>query len=366
MAGLLLLAFTVSSSEVERSNRLAKKWLFSNLRDKGLFVYLYDPVKDIISTQNNELRQLMASRILAQESQKDSSLLDKHTKNLEFIMKFWYKTDKDLGYVFYDDKSKIGANAMLLRVLVGSPLYQDYKTQGEEVARGILSLQNPDGSFRPWLIEPSYEYKSDYLLTFYSGEAIVALLEYYEKTLNPEILQAAIRSQNYYIEKYVTHLTENYYPAYVPWHTIALNKLFKITGDTKYAQAAFTLNDKLLELQDTQNYVGRFYNPVTPQYGSPHSSSDAVYTDGLAYAYELAAWTGDTEHQNRYLTAIKLALGNLLGLQYKEPVTEYSGQAYKYLGAIKISVDNPSVRVDTTQHTIDALDKILELNVALE
>jgi len=47
--------------------------------------------------------------------------------------------------------------------------------------RGILSLIDKKGEFHPWLKEPDYEYDKDYLLTFYSGEAILSLVEYYEK-----------------------------------------------------------------------------------------------------------------------------------------------------------------------------------------
>jgi hypothetical protein len=44
------------------------------------------------------------------------------------------------------------------------------------------------------------------------------------------------------------------------------------------------LNDKLLDEMlvfesDILDIVGRFYNPEFPQYGTPHSASDGVYTE---------------------------------------------------------------------------------------
>ncbi|MCI0619989.1 hypothetical protein L0Y40_03095 [Candidatus Wolfebacteria bacterium] len=355
------------------------RWLIGNVRDNGLFVYSFNPETGETPDTNNAIRQLMASRILAEESREHWLLRGLHRRNLGFLMKNWYTTDEDRAYVFYDNKSKLGANAMLLRTLAASPYFDDYRGEATALAQGILHLQHADGSFEPWYVEPDYEYDTDYLLTFYSGEALLALVEYYEKLLTDpfleiaeltaeasyehhgKYLEAAEKSANFYLNRYVTRLSENYYPAYVPWHTLAYNKLYKLTGDQKYADAIFVLNDKLLELQDTTGFVGRFYNPATPQYGSPHSSSDAVYTEGLAYAYEVARLAGDSERAARYREAIELGVENLISLQYQEPVPGGRSVKRTYLGALRVNVQSPWIRVDTTQHAVDAFTKILEV-----
>lgn len=342
------------------ANALAKNYLFSNIKKNGLFVYELNPVTEEIPQQkNNAVRQLMASRLLAQESNQYPELLDLHKVNLTLIFTFWYQEENGKGYVLYSDKSKLGANAMLLRTLIYSPLFSQYQEQAKALANGIVSLQNEDGSFRAWYIAPNYEYDEEYLLTFYSGEALVALVEYYEKTGDATWLEHATHAADFYIDKYVTHIDENYYPAYVPWHTIALNKLYKITGDEKYAEAIFTMNDKLLELQDTEQFIGRFYNPATPQYGSPHAASDAVYTEGLAYAYEVAKLVGDRTHEKTYRDALKKAVYNLRTLQYKEASPQIKIDASRYVGALREQADSFWIRVDTTQHAIDAFNKLL-------
>jgi uncharacterized protein YyaL (SSP411 family) len=347
--------------EVYDARQLGLRWLVGNIRDKGLFVYSFNPESGELSDANNAIRQLMASRILAEESVEHWLLRGPHRRNLSFLITYWYQTDEERAYVFYDDKSKLGANAMLLRTFVASPYFEDYREEAAALARGILHLQHENGSFEPWYVEPDYAYDADYLLTFYSGEALLALVEYHEKTSDPAYLAAAERSADFYINRYVTHLAEHYYPAYVPWHTLAYNKLYKLTGEQKYADAIFVLNDKLLELQDTTQFVGRFYNPATPQYGSPHSSSDAVYTEGLAYAYEVAWLVGDGEHTERYKKAIELGVKNLIGLQYRESILENRFPRRTYLGAFRVRVDSPWIRVDTTQHAVDAFTKILEV-----
>ncbi len=347
--------------DVAETNEFAKNWLFSNVRDKGLFVYAADPSSGEVSTKNNAIRQLMASRMLAQDSHNDPELLELHKLNLDFLFDYWYQERGGEGYVYYSDKSKLGANAMLLRTLAASPLFEAYQNEAEALTRGILALQDEDGSFSAWYIEPDYEYDEDYILTFYSGEAILALVEYYKATNNEDVLSAAEKSAAYYLDRYVDHLEDNYYPAYVPWHTMAYRHLYILTGDDKYADAIFILNDKLLELFDETNQVGRFYNPDTPEYGTPHASSDGVYTEGLAYAYEVAVLMGDEEHAERYADVLELSLQNLISLQYRDELDKSPMQPEEYIGSIRIREDSSWNRVDTAQHAIDAFDHILHV-----
>ena len=134
-----------------------------------------------------------------------------------------------------------------------------------------------------------------------------------------------------------------------------------MTGERKYADAIFVLNDKLLELQDTTKYIGRFFDPATPQYGTPHSSSDGVYTEGLAYAYEAATVLGDTARQQRYRRAMELSVRNLLSLQYTADTASRYEHPDRVIGAFKFDRDRSGIRIDSTQHVMDAYRKMLEV-----
>lgn len=349
--------------EVTASYQLAEKWFSNSLRTKGIFRYNFLPDENKYSQKNNAIRQLMASRLMAELCQENpKKWLKKHRKNLEFLMKHWYKEDKDtIGYMLYNDKSKLGANAMMLRTLTISPLFDEYRTQARRLANSILALTDEQGAMTPFYIEPDYSYDKDYLLTFYSGEALVALVEYASKIGDMHLLGIAKRSQDYYINRYVTHLDKHYYPAYVPWHTISLNKLYHITKDKKYANAIFALNDKLLEIQDTTQYIGRFYNPQTPQYGKPHASSDGVYTEGLAYAYEIAVLLNDKKHQQKYLKALQHSMKNLATLQYDQLECEHAKFPHRCTGCFRTSATSKWCRIDTGQHIMDAFRKLLAI-----
>ncbi len=341
----------------------AIEWLKNNFRNKGLWHYIYIPQEDEFPNKNNAIRQLMTSALAAKLAKSnDEIFLNYHKKNLEFIFKYWYKERDNEGYIFYNNKSKLGANAMFLRTLTYSPWFEQYKNEAEKIATSITNSMNKEGEFKPFFIEPDYKYDKDYLLTFYSGEAILSLVDYYNKTGNKYYLEKAILAQNFYLKKYVKNIKENYYPAYVPWHTQSLNKLYKITKDNNYIEAIFTMNDELVKIQDKKEYLGRFYNPKYPEYGSPHVSSDAVYTEGLAYAYEIAVSARDQEHKNKYLESLKLAIKNLESLQFKEK--EMDDKKYKkakIFGGIRYKKGDDRIRVDNMQHTIDATMKIEEV-----
>ncbi len=355
-----------SLENTAQSLKMAENWLTSNVQESGAFTYVYNPSSGDYSTNNNMIRQLMGSRQLAEMASKDPTLEALHKKNLEQIFREWYQEENGQGMIVYKDKSKLGAIAMALRTLVYSPFYEQYENEAQALFESILFMQKETGAFSAWKIAPNYKYDEDYLLTFYSGEAILSVLEYYQKSGDKRALEVGTKAQDFYVKEYVDKLSENYYPAYVPWHTQSLHLLYKISQDEKYARAALTLNDELLKIQNTSglpcpDFLGRFYHPDFPQYGSPHSASDGVYVEGIAYAYELADWLGDEARKNTYKKAIEIGVHNLLYLQYKDSNSYYMAHPDRVKGAIRFRADDNRIRIDTTQHMMDAFRKILEI-----
>lgn len=343
------------------ANRLARDWLAGNLKESGLFLYSLDAATGLEPDRNNALRQLMASRTLAEESRENPERRPLHQRNLDFLFAHWYREEGSIGYIYFEENSKLGANAMALRTLVVSPFHGRYEGPARALADGILSLQQEDGSFDPWYVAPRRPYDEDRLLVFYSGEAILALVEYFQLSGDRKYLASAERAAGFYIAKYVDQIERNYHPAYVPWNTMAFSGLFKITGDRKYVKAINVLNDRLLELQDTTRFVGRFYQAKTRRYGTPHSASDGVYTEGLAYACEIADITKDRVRRARYRRALEMAVGNIVSLQLREPRPGWSADPARYRGAIREQALSARIRLDTTQHGIDALTRALEV-----
>jgi hypothetical protein len=101
--------------------------------------------------------------------------------------------------------------------------------------------------------------------------------------------------------------------------------------------------------------VGRFYNPEFPQYGTPHSASDGVYTEWLVYAYMLAYEVWDEERITKYKNALDLAVYNLEQLQYTKDEAYFLQYPERVLWALRFRTDDNRIRIDTTQHAIDGL-----------
>ncbi|NBD37940.1 MAG: hypothetical protein GVY10_05160 [Verrucomicrobia bacterium] len=339
----------------------AEEWLLENFRDKGLFIYRYHPPTARRPDRNNTIRQLMASIIVARRAQEDPEWMDLHRRNLRFVDRWWYREDAFGGYIFYNEKSKLGANALYLRTLLASPMYPDLQNRARKVFDGILALQSLDGSFSPWYDEPPYAYDRERLLYFYSGEALLALVEYWEKTGDALAEEAAIRSAAYYLDRYVDGMEDHYYPAYVPWHTLCYEKLYRLTGKERYLAAVFKMNDRLLQLLDREAFPGRFYNPQTPEYGNPHAASDGIYLESLAIACRLARETGERIRTQLYEDAIRLAVGYLHRLQIREIQPNWKAPPHRYLGAIPRRTNSRWIRVDNMQHAIDGMEQVLEL-----
>ena len=350
----------INLNKLNNSYLAAKVWMNNNFNSKWIFNYKYYPNSEEHSNSNNMIRQLMMSRILWELSYDDNELKNNHKKNLNFIMKNWYKEDWDYWYVYYSNKSKLWANAMLLRVLVDSPYFDEYKKEAYNLANTIELLQKENWWFKAWYIEPDYDFDEDYLLNFYSGEAILAIIEFYNKVGDNKYLEIALKAQDYYLKEYVYNIDKNYYPAYVPWHTMSLNYLYKIKWDKKYSDAIFVLNDKLLEIQNKDNesiFYWRFYNPEFKKYWSPHSSSDSVYTEWLIYAYEIAQLENDKYHMKLYRDSINISYHNLFHLQNIDDIN-MSANVY---WSIRYNEYINTIRVDTISHFMDATSKYLNL-----
>ena len=74
-------------------------------------------------------------------------------------------------------------------------------------------------------------------------------------------------------------------------------------------------------------------------------------------AYELAKQLDDKVRILKYQQALDLAFQNLSRLQYTASRAAAFIEPKKSIGAIRISVKNPALRIDTTQHMLDALLK---------
>lgn len=341
----------VNIHNIENSLELAGQWMLNNQNDNGSLKYKYLPDKDSYPDQNNMIRQLMGTISLAEMYgfTQDSRYKEAFEKNLGYNFNNYYYEEGEIGYVLYERMAKLGSAAFALISL----LYFDgdgYALQKEKLENFLFFMHNgTNGKFKTFYI-PAGEGRNQ---NFYPGEAMLALMIDYEQTKDEKYLSVVEKSFNYY----TGFFRQNKNPAFVPWHTMADHRLYMATGNEKYADFVFEMNDFLVGIQKKEcgnnpYTLGRFFDPAHEEYGPPHASSTAVYVEGLVYAYRLAEELGDDKRTEKYKEAVLLGARSLMQLQFKE------GDE-KVLGGIRKTVDDNELRIDNTQHTIMAFVQVL-------
>jgi hypothetical protein len=115
-----------STLSLEESYAAALEWFLQQVDTSGLFAYAYDADGEVDRLNNNEIRQLMAGRLLAELSLENLTAYALHKRNLAAILNEWYRTNGQISYIEYDGVSKLGANAMALRLLTASPMLGEH------------------------------------------------------------------------------------------------------------------------------------------------------------------------------------------------------------------------------------------------
>jgi hypothetical protein len=147
---------------------LGKQWLILNVREDGLWPYLiYPSIMEIEDSdgdgRNKDLREAMPARLLARYAREDPSLLSLHKKNIDGLLREFYREKSGKGYMWHETESKLNTNAFMLRAIVASPLFEEYQEVAEKLGETILEQQYPNGSFRNWYPAPNEPYNETHL-----------------------------------------------------------------------------------------------------------------------------------------------------------------------------------------------------------
>jgi hypothetical protein len=352
------------------------QWLMRQVQMDGRIVYKYFPSRGEESSANNLIRQFMATLSLIRyarfTSQEAHRILAKH--NLDYNLKQFYRTEETsegetLGFVEYDGKVKLGAIALAaLAILTYSEqadlpdaafVLPEYQEIFNGLCRTIDHLWQPDGSFRTFY-KPGDRNDNQ---NFYPGEALLFWATLYQHNQDAQLLSRCYTSFHYYQDWHDQHRN----PAFIPWHTQAYTLLYQATGDQRFLEFIFAMNDWLLPMQqwDSARYPdvqGRFYHPEHPEYGPPHASSTGVYLEGLADAYQLAVQTGDTHRASQYQQVIWRGLRSIRQLQFRDDIDLfYISKPERVHGGIRTAVYDNVIRVDNVQHCLLAALKLLQL-----
>ena len=328
---------------------LAKTWFINNINNRTeRLQYMYYPSSDKYSSSNNYVRQLATlwSITKLKDFFQDSSFDNLIKETLNYYLDYSVCIE-DYSFIMISNEAKLAYNAFLILSLLHVPDYPDNKKWLTLLAKGIISLQNINGSFNTYFVSDR-----NTGIDYYPGEAMLALIKLYNKTGERTYLDSVYKAFYYYRR----YWRNNKNTAFIPWHSQIYFLLYNEIKDPQIKDFVFEMNDWLIN--NYQIYSDAYVDEIGgfPK-GNPRYSTSS-YLEGIADAYLLARNIEDNLYINKYQNAIRLGVRFILLTQYTEDNAFYIENQKRALGGFKHSLISNTQRIDYTQHAIMALMKI--------
>jgi hypothetical protein len=346
----------INRERVNQAARAGGDYLIRAQKGDGSFHYEYDPYVEGASGRDyNILRHAGAAVALFQlyEATRDPRYVEAARRAVVYLKgRFRPARRADALYVLDDDgKAKLGAGglalialALQMRLDAGSA----DRTSARRLANLILHMQARDGSFASYYgLDGEPEERQS---LYYPGEALLGLIELYKRTGDRRLIEAARRGADYLIE------TQTRMAALPPdaWLMQALEGLFAIKRDARYARHAVALAEAMIGMQYTPAqaqapaYVGG-YRP-----GVPRATPAASRAEGMLAALRLARLTKDARAAG-IAEALKLSARFQLSQQFDADNSFYLASPERAAGGFRESLTSARIRIDYVQHNVSAL-----------
>ncbi len=298
------------------------EWFLNNQNDNFLY-YRYNFLSGEYSSTQDPLREMASLWAVTRLAKYLND--DRFTRLADWGFAYFEKhfmSDTPDGFYYVDmgtGDRNLGETAFIMLALLGMEHPQkDFYL--EKFAQGVMSLQQPDGSFNTTNADS------------YPGEALLAMMSLYEYHPKPEYLACVRKAFSYYVD----YFRSNRHAGFVPWQSRAYQKLYRATGDIAVAHFVFEMNDYVI-----QGYALR----------DPPGIVTAVYLEGVNKAYELARDVCDVVRQQAYAEFIRGGSDYILSLQLPyEPSLPLEA-----VGGFIVKKDSYSLQIDWNQHAVMAL-----------
>jgi len=361
----------MTAETLRQAITMAADRLVKTQAPNGRFNYIYDPIKDKPDNDKyNTVRLAGTTYAMARLTHflKDTTDCQRYDlaarRGILFLQALAAPMPDDEEGTFIrgvrtvkKGHGKLGTMGLALLALESGGYAGDYPELCKELTKGILSLQNPDGSFSGYPYDPDKEGGQDY----YPGEAMLALCYQAYRTGDPLLISAIERAFPYYRD----HFTRQPATAFVLWQVDAWRRFYALRPERQYAAFVFQQIDWLLQWQYTQqnspfcDYVGGF------TVGKKPGISTSTYLEAVIIAYDLARELGDEQRATRYREAAHQGLSFLLRLQITNVETFCLSNPSLSLGGFRKNIVSHELRNDNDQHAITCMITALETQTVL-
>jgi hypothetical protein len=372
----------VTQHALERAERDAESYVLSAQLPDGRFRYTLDPMTAAADTQGFNLPRQAGTALVLCELGRSAQAPVAIERSLAAFEPFVHAHGALLAARLDPAApvARLGDSALPLVSMLACaqerPLALGPSTAG--LARLILHLQRPEGSFAPGLdwaegtaidgAEPLYA----------AGQAVMALvLLEHRQTTHPtaslppydEVHEAVERAMQYYAHDYWSHPLRDFFFLEENWHCLAARAALGVHRHPDYEQFCLDYvrfkSRLILDSEDgtPPEFDGGFgFGHLVP----PHNTGAAGFGEALAAAIEIL------EARDQDAVGEKLLLGRVLGFLLRQQWSSencFACATRQVIGGMSEHTHSAVTRIDFAQHAWAALGhgrRVLAANLPLD
>jgi len=342
--------------------RLCADYMKNHVDPNGLMTYEYDTYNDKKSQSMSTsavVRRLAGTWILASAGAyfNDSECKAAAKRSIDYFLGRYYvhDTERNFGYIRIAEDANIAMAAFMLLALVELDDKEFHPAEKEQLLSLIFAMEDKEKGFLYPVYLPDRQANFEKKEIYYPGEALTAVMTYYEATRDHRCLALAERLFDYYRALYERTSKK---ASLTPWVSKAYAKVFVATQERKYADFLFTMNDYLLKGQ--RDVDEEYVDKIGCFFSKGASYSTGVMVEAVAEAYKVAKMLGDKERMEAYRRSVLMGNRFLMQCQFTNENMFTAKDHRLTLGGVRTFIYTSKVRIDSVQHAACALQKSLE------
>jgi len=367
--GIVLRPEQVSHELLQERLRLIGDWYRHNVED-GEVTYEFSVTRNRVQNQKRTMvRSTMATWILNRLGTflGDAELLRLGDEVIQHYLQSYFQIERSLaaGKILPTDIKLPSGDIVPNRYTAGSFIAaailerDDWERRQREV--GLLmdwamSYAGDDGVLWTRIAENQY---------FDPGQLLLAVTYAFEHTRDEkyrrffEKVYGAYERQSYDM----MHLGIERYTPYAPaWYTQPTAKMFLLTGEPRYRDFVYAINDRVAKLYrlnvDDQIYYDYDGALLPKPFSYGNNSITAACLESLVDAAVVAKKDGDQERFATYTTIIRHTVAFLLRLQYVPANTYHVANKKRVTGGFKRDLIDGTLWMDNVWHLTSAFVKV--------
>jgi len=351
-----LMATPLTPSELRNSIESGTKWLMNAQEPNGHFRYEYIPYENTYREDDNIVRQTgtlyALGEVLKKKSTNAAEVESVVVRAISYFKSITEPTTESGRCVLNTSVSRtcqLGATSL---ALIGLLDYLEFKPEKKALYKNdvegyltfILEQQKENGGFRNKYRVGSSK-QSDAESAFSNGEALLALVRFYEYEKQSEV-KTAIDDAFIYLK------AKPYETALYLWITAALKDLHRIAPNDEYVEYAYDFTKWRIE--GGAGYLTGLRN--TCAYGEGVASALSILEGEIA-PREYAHYRGVLDRSNRLNRGLQINSKDTVRVFFSSTTPSFKKleNPERAFGGFLTSEKEPTERIDFTQHCVSML-----------